>query len=122
MKWLNMMNVKLMFDFSVTLFLIFALLFRSFSAEMEKQFRASRPKVIFCSPEIYATTKQAALNTNSDIKIVCIKTAADESIPDGAIDFAQIIDINSKSVVVDFAGNRWIVQSVLRLISVSFAS
>lgn len=73
---------------------------------MEKQLRASRSKVIFCSPDTYATAKQAALNTTSDIKIVCIKTAANESIPDGAIDFAQIIEINSKSAAQDFEGNR----------------
>lgn len=65
-------------------------------AEIEKQLNASRPKVIFCNPDIYATAKQAALNTKSNIKIVCIKTAADEIIPDGAIDFAQMADINSK--------------------------
>lgn len=101
-----MMNVISMIDFNVTLILIFALLFRSFlfSAEMEKQLRASRPKVIFCSPETYATAKQAALNITSDIKIVCIKTTANESIPDGAIDFAQIIEINSKSTTLEYEG------------------
>lgn len=68
------------------------------SAEIEKQLNASRPKLIFCTPEIYETAKQAASNTKSDIKIVCIKTDGDDVIPDGSIDFEQIIDINSKSL------------------------
>lgn len=64
---------------------------------MEKQLNASQPKVIFCSPDIYATAREAATNIKSDMKIVCIKTAANDVIPQGAIDFAQIIDINSES-------------------------
>lgn len=71
-----------------------------FPAEMEKQLSASNPKVLFCSPEIYATAREAATNIESDLKIVCIKMAADEVIPHGAIDFAQIIDINSESMTL----------------------
>lgn len=45
---------------------------------------------------MFATAKEAVENSKLDIKIVCIKTEANESIPDGAIDFAQIADTNGK--------------------------
>lgn len=40
--------------------------------------------------------KKAVENVKKDIKIVCVQTEANEQIPSGAINFADLIDTNSK--------------------------
>lgn len=61
---------------------------------------SSDAKVIFGTPETYATIKKAAQTAKKDIKIVCIKTEADESIPKGAIDFNELINTKSKKIML----------------------
>lgn len=70
--------------------------FLLFAAEIEKQLKASETKLVICTPDKYATVKQAVINMQSDMKIACIKLNLDDVIPDGAIDFEQIADINSE--------------------------
>lgn len=64
--------------------------------EIQRQLEASSAKVVFGTPKTFGTLKEAVDNIKKDIKIVCIKTDASDSIPSGAIDFADLIDTNSK--------------------------
>lgn len=64
--------------------------------EIQRQLEASSAKAIIGTPKTFETLKQAVENVKKDIKIICIKTEANESIPSGAIDFADLIDTNSK--------------------------
>lgn len=57
---------------------------------------SSNAKFIIGTPKTYETIKQAVDKTNKNIGIICIKTGVDESIPNGAIDFAELIDLQSK--------------------------
>lgn len=60
--------------------------------DIERQLVASSAKFVFTTPGTYGTVKKAVERTARDIKIACIKTAADEALPAGAIDFAEIVD------------------------------
>lgn len=64
--------------------------------EIQRQLEASKSKAIIGTPKTFATIKEAVQNCKKDIKIICVKTEADESIPSGAINFADLIDTNSK--------------------------
>lgn len=67
------------------------------TGEIQRQLEASKAKIIIGTPKTFDTLKTAVENSKKDIKIVCIKTDADESIPSGAIDFADLIETSSKS-------------------------
>lgn len=69
-----------------------------YAEEILRQLEASNSKVIIGTPNTFATIKEAVKNSKKDIKIVCIKTEADQTIPSGAIDFAALIDTNSKNI------------------------
>ena len=72
--------------------------FSYYTEEIQRQLEASNSKVIIGTPNTFATISEAVKNSKKDIKIVCIKTEADQSIPSGAIDFAALIDTNSKDI------------------------
>lgn len=64
--------------------------------EIQKQLETSKAKAIIGTPKTFATIKEAVENCKKDIKIICIKTEANETIPSGAIDFNELIDIKSE--------------------------
>lgn len=66
--------------------------------EISRQLVSSDAKLIFGTPETYETIKKAVQTAKKDIKIICIKTEADEAIPEGAIDFNEIIETKSKKI------------------------
>lgn len=51
---------------------------------------------MFGTPKTFATIRKAVEQTGKDIKIICIKTDVNETIPSGAIDLAELIDTSSK--------------------------
>ncbi|XP_055327154.1 uncharacterized protein LOC129580588 isoform X2 [Sitodiplosis mosellana] len=67
--------------------------------EIQRQLEASNSKAIIGTPNTFATINEAVKNSKKDIKIICIKTEADQSFPSGAINFADLIDTNN----VDFS-------------------
>lgn len=72
-----------------------------FSEEIQRQLEASNSKAIIGTPKTFTTIKEAVQNSKKDIKIICIKTEADESIPSGAIDFADLIETKSKECTIN---------------------
>lgn len=67
-----------------------------FKAEIQRQLEDSKAKAIIGTPKTYAALKEAVQNIKKDIKIICIQTDANESIPSGAINFADLIETSSK--------------------------
>lgn len=63
-----------------------------FSEEIQRQLEASNAKVVIGTPKQFTTLKEAVKNMQKDIKIICIKNDANDSIPSGAIDFATLMD------------------------------
>lgn len=68
----------------------------NFADDIERQIVASNAKLVIGTPKTYANLKKVVENLKRDIKILCIKTEAGQAMPDGAIDFAEAIDTNSK--------------------------
>lgn len=64
--------------------------------DIHRQLVQSNAKAIFTTPKIFSTIKQAVEKTNEDIKIICIKTDANDSIPSGSIDLAELINTTSE--------------------------
>ena len=64
----------------------------SYTEEISKQLIDSEAKVIIGIPMVYQHLKEAVKLTKKNIKIICIRTHAEESIPEGAIDFNEMID------------------------------
>lgn len=52
---------------------------------------SSRPKLIFTLPEIYRTIETAKELARHDCRIVTVKTSKGETIPNGAIDFTELM-------------------------------
>lgn len=64
--------------------------------EIQRQLEMSSAKVVFGTPKSFGVLKEAVDNMKIDVKIICIKTEADQSIPSGAIDLADLIETSSK--------------------------
>lgn len=76
------------FLYFYTLFRLISLFFsKSCVAEIEKQLIDSNTKCIICTIETYAPVQEAINRTNKNIKIICIKTDAQQPLPDGTVDF-----------------------------------
>lgn len=65
--------------------------------EIQRQLEDSNAKAIVGTPKIYRTIKEAIKNSKKDIKIICIKTDEDESLPSGTINFNDLINTKSKN-------------------------
>lgn len=61
-------------------------------AEIQRQLEVSNARAVIGTPNSFAVLKEAVQNLKKDIKIICIQTEANESIPSGAINFAELID------------------------------
>lgn len=48
------------------------------------------------TPKTFQTIQKAIEATKKVIGIICIKTDVDESTPNGAIDFSELIDLQSE--------------------------
>lgn len=64
--------------------------------EIQRQLEASNAKLVIGTVKTFGVLKEAISNMKKDMKIICIKTDVNESIPNGAIDFNEMIEINSK--------------------------
>lgn len=69
--------------------------FSRFTEEIRNQLEASNARAIIGTPKTFASIKEAVQNLQKNIKIICIKTDANDAIPNGAINFADLIDTNS---------------------------
>ncbi|XP_037036724.1 4-coumarate--CoA ligase 1-like [Bradysia coprophila] len=70
------------------------------AAEISRQLVSSRPKIIFTLSETYSTVEAAKEMAKLRCSIVTVKTKLGESIPNGAIDFTELmstkdVDFNS---------------------------
>lgn len=66
-------------------------------AEISRQLVSSRPKVIFTLPENYGTIVAAKELAKQKCSIVTVKTSKNEAIPNGAIDFTELINTKGNS-------------------------
>lgn len=66
------------------------------TGDIQRQLRQSDAKAIFGTPKTFSAIKKAIEVAEKDIKIICVKTDENETIPDGAIDFDELIDTTSK--------------------------
>lgn len=78
---------------------IFETIRNRYTAEIQRQLEESNAKAVIGTPKTYAALKEAVQNIKRDIKVICIQTDANESIPSGAINFADLIDTSSKCFV-----------------------
>lgn len=71
-------------------------------AEISRQLASSKPKIIFTLPENCRTIVAAIELAKQPCRIVTVKTSKNELIPNGAIDFAELISTKGNSILVNY--------------------
>lgn len=64
--------------------------------DIQRQLLDSNAKFIIGTPKIFDKLRAAVGKTNKNIGIICIKTDVDETMPQGAVDFSELIDVRSE--------------------------
>lgn len=64
------------------------------SEEIFRQLQDSSAKIIITSCELYENAAKAVAQLSRKVPIVCVKSTPDQLLPQGAIDFSQVINLN----------------------------
>lgn len=74
---------------------------RFVTEEISRQLIDSDSKILFGTAANYPVLKQATSLANKQIPIVCVRTSQEDSIPDGAIDYAELANPTGKNSFIN---------------------